>query len=252
MSVVRTLLIGILGTLCILAGCAKKPKQPLPAASGTSATGTVAKADSGDIFNEFYNDSAVAVDKAKKMKIFSLHPSKTPAPAADSPENASGSYTPAFSDNGRYIVQVAAMASRWLADELATELKEKGYPSYVIEVQNPTPELTGTYYRVRIGGFVTRTDALAFGENILVPARFSYWVDRKANEASSPLESQFNSNAPYYGTSTYTPPASPAYSPPPPTHESTIIPGPGTTPGTFDQTPAPSSTGGWQDSSSNW
>ena len=72
-----------------------------------------------------------------------------------------------------------------LADELATEFKEKGYPSYVIEVRNPTPSLTGTYYRVRIGGFSTSVDAKAFAENILVPAHFEYWVDRKANESAA-------------------------------------------------------------------
>jgi hypothetical protein len=250
MSAVRTLLIGILGTLCILAGCAKKPKQPSPAVSVSSTTGQTARTDSGDIFNEFYNDSAV--DKAKTLKTFSLHPSTPPAPGTASPANASGSYTPAFSDNGRYVVQVATMVSRWLADELATELKEKGYPSYVIEVQNPTQNLTGTYYRVRIGGFATRTDAQAFGENILVPARLSYWVDRKSNESSAPLESQLNQNFQSYGTSTYTPPSSPSYAPPPSSYESTIVPGPGATQGTYGQTPAPSSTGGWSDSSSKW
>lgn len=256
MKAFATFLIALIGIPCIMVGCAQKPKLPQQSAAAPPAVTQKAKKDSADIFNEFYNDSAVALDKAKNIKTFSLKTSKAKAKeTASAPmENTPGSYTPGFSDNGRFVVQVATVGSRVLADELATEFKEKGYPSYVLEVQNPTPNLTGTYYRVRIGGFSTSVDAKAFAENILVPAHFEYWVDRKANESAAPLESQLDRSPSPSGTSTSAPQGSsaPVYTPPPATYESTIIPGPGTVPATPVQTSPSSSTGGWHDSSSKW
>jgi hypothetical protein len=258
MKACKTLLTALLGISCIFTGCAKKPKPPMQNAVVPSTTSQTVKKDSGDIFNEFYNDSAVALDKVKNIKTFSLKPSKNPPTAAAAPESTPGLYIPAFSDNGRFVVQIASMGSRVLADELALEFKEKGYPSYVVEVQNPTPALTGTYYRVRIGAFATSVDAKAFSENILVPLHFDYWVDRKTNESSAPLESQLDPGTSYTpwtpSSSTYSPPNPPASPPPrPKTYESTIIPGPGTfPPATSGQTPVPSSTGGWSDSSAKW
>jgi hypothetical protein len=262
----KIVLIALLVISCILVGCEKKPAPPLPVAAPSPAPAVkTAKTDSADIFNEFYTDSVAAVDKARNTKTFSLNPSKVKSPKTTTPANGPGSaYTPDFSDNGRYVVQVASMNSRWLADELATQFKEKGYPAYVIEVQNPRPDLSGAFYRVRIGAFSSSVDAKAFGDNILVPAHFVYWVDRKANESSAPLESQLNQGPAYSGTST-TPSTAPSASTPPPAHaippsssyESTIIPGPGTVPATTGPATAPSSTeksatGGWRDSSGKW
>lgn len=250
MTKAKTILITMLGISFILVGCAQKPKSPTQTAVVPSTTSQAVKTDSADIFNEFYTDSAVALDKVKNIKTFTMKPAKATAKAAaPAPVETSGSYTPSFSDNGRFTVQVASMASRWLADELATQFKEKGYPSYVLAVQNPTPNLTGTYYRVRIGTFTTSVDAKAFAENILVPAHFDYWIDRKSNESSAPLESQLNQSSSSYGT-TYTPPAPPPA--PSPSYESTIVPGPGTIPSTTSGQSTPSSTGGWQDSSAKW
>jgi hypothetical protein len=245
MTAPKTFLIVAIVLSFLMVGCAKKPKQPLQSTVGSSSTSQTA-IDSPDIFNEFYSDSAVTLDKAKNIKTFSLKPAKTAVPATESTPG----YTPAFSVNGRYVIQVASMRSRWLADELATRLKEKGYPSYVLEVENPTEHLTGIYYRVRIGGFSTTVDAKAFAENVLVPAHFDYWVDRKANETSSPLESQRGRNQSFSGTSTYAPSAPPS-SPPPTSYESAITQGSGTVPAASNQ-PEPSSTGGWNDSSLKW
>jgi hypothetical protein len=152
------------------------------------------KSDTGDIFNEFYKDSAVSPQMEKKnTKTFSMKVPESPATE--------------FAENGRWVVQIATMGSRVLADELATEFKEKGYPAYMAEVQNPTPELQGTYYRVRIGAFASRSAAAAFGENVLKPANYDYWVDRKSNDGVG-VESNFGENS-------YSPPP-PVYTPPAP------------------------------------
>jgi hypothetical protein len=56
------------------------------------------------------------------------------------------------------------------------------YPAYTAAVQNPTPSLSGTYYRVRIGGFAGFAAAKAFAEKSLVTNGYQYWVDRKSND----------------------------------------------------------------------
>jgi hypothetical protein len=152
-------------------GCAKKPKQvpqasaAAPAVTEQAAAPAAPKSDTGEVFN---SDS-----KNKKVgRTFSM-----------SAEASAESYMPTFLESGRYVVQIAAGPSSSGAEELANAFRGKGYPAYVAEVQNPTPELSGTYYRVRIGCFDMLADAKAFGENILRPANYDYWVDLKANDA---------------------------------------------------------------------
>jgi hypothetical protein len=202
----RTLLMAM--AVCVLAfsGCVKKPKQiqqaQVPAMPAPAAT---PKVDTGEVFNEYYKDS-----KGKKVgKTFSMNG-----------KNTAESYTPEFSENGSYVVQIAAGPSSTGAEEMARSFKAKGYPAYVAEVQNPTPELSGTYYRVRIGGFSALADAKAFGENILRPANYDYWVDLKSNDAvgtGSGASTGYSS-----GSSTYTP--TPSYTPAPAASEPVYTP----------------------------
>ena len=67
-----------------MVGCAQKHKLPQQSAAAPPAVTQKAKKDSADIFNEFYNDSAVALDKAKNIKTFSLKTSKAAAKGTDS------------------------------------------------------------------------------------------------------------------------------------------------------------------------
>jgi hypothetical protein len=202
----RTLLTAIAVFGLVFSGCGKKPKQAqnqnvqIPTVATTPAADTAVKKDSVDVFNEFYKDSKEQGAKSKKIsKTFSVNTEN------QTPE----SYTPEFSESGRYVVQIAASSSQAAADELTASIKGKGYPAYVTEVQNPTPVLQGTYYRVRIGGFATMADAKSFGENILRPANYDYWVDLKSNEGmSSGNYTAPSSTTPYPSTeATYTPPA---------------------------------------------
>ena len=45
------------------------------------------------------------------------------------------------------------------------------------ENSTSTPDLSGTYYRVRIGYFKGLSVARAFGENNLVPLGYSFWAE---------------------------------------------------------------------------
>ena len=150
-----------------LSGCAPKEEEFVPPPP------PAAKKKAVDIFDEFY------VDDAKKgAPAASAAPAAKTAPAAS--VSASGSYR--FNPDGRYVVQVNSTALQGGAQRMVNKLKNLGYPAYVAEVENPTPELIGLYFRVRIGGFDALSEAKAFAENALSPDGYDYWIDRKAND----------------------------------------------------------------------
>ncbi len=150
-----------------LCGCGKKKQKELEAALAEipKIETMEEKKDSGDIFDEFYEEgSSMAETKVAK--------------ARDDFVGASTEFIP----DGRYVVQVSCVASRRLADKVAEDLQARGWPSYVAEVQNPTPDLMGTYYRIRIGGFNYVTPARQFGEGSLAAAGYEFWVDNRSND----------------------------------------------------------------------
>jgi DedD protein len=81
----------------------------------------------------------------------SAPPPKTPAPA-DKPTDAASKTAPKPTAGGRWDVQVMALKTKEGADKLASDLKTKGYPSFVT---NPARGL----YRVRVGPFAKRGEA---------------------------------------------------------------------------------------------
>ncbi|MDB5105023.1 MAG: Sporulation domain protein [Fibrobacteres bacterium] len=111
--------------------------------------------------------------------------------------NASPAATQAgFSDAGHYVVQVAVFKSKRQAANLVEKLANSGYPAYVAEVENPVPELAGTYHRVRIGKFLHIPDAKAFGENTLKPMGYDFWIDNKKNDGVGGDGSAYSAPAP--------------------------------------------------------
>ena len=116
-----------------------------------------------------------------------------------------------FSEDGRFVVQVAIFKSKRQAAGLVEKLAAAGYPAYVAEVENPVPELAGTYHRVRIGKFLKVTDARAFGDNTLKPMGYDFWVDNKKNDAVGGDGSGYTAPEPSYSAPAR---SEPAYSPP--------------------------------------
>lgn len=159
-------------------GCAKKAHQEDK--EFTQTPSTTQQNQSQDIFDEFYKDeNGSSKDTVAKKETFST---KNASTRAQSNENAKASYLPHFATDGRFVVQISTVRSKRLADNLSETFNSKGYPAYVVEVENPTPSLSGTYYRVRIGAFSGIGYARAFGENILAPSGYEYWIDNKAND----------------------------------------------------------------------
>ncbi|MEN9354878.1 MAG: hypothetical protein RL318_2203 [Fibrobacterota bacterium] len=85
---------------------------------------------------------------------------------------------------GEWVLQVGIHKTEDAAMAMANKLKAKGFPAYVLNVATGGTGLSGSYYRVRIGAFATRDDALRYGENVLKPSGLKdFWADKKSNEA---------------------------------------------------------------------
>jgi hypothetical protein len=172
----KLLITGVLATL-VIGGCVQK--KPQSRKNTTQSTKTVSKPilkDTTDIFDEFYKDEASSSRSAAEKggnETFSTVSSSKRAMSAPSGQ---------FSENGRYILQVSTIKSKNFADKVASKLEAMGFPSYVTEVQDPTPALSGAYYRVRIGGFASISSARSFGETTLKDAGYDFWIDNRSND----------------------------------------------------------------------
>jgi cell division septation protein DedD len=124
---------------------------------------------------------------------------------ADEMETDSKAKLPTFSlgssSTGKYVVQACVYKSPSRANRLKEKLANQGFQAYVADVVDPVPDLTGTYYRVRIGSFATIEEARTFGEEKLRPLQYDFWVDKKAND---------HKGGPGYPSSTSTPSSEPA------------------------------------------
>lgn len=195
MSISRFLALGSIAALLLLASCGKTEKNE---ETKPVEKKEVKKAEKNpDLFDEYYEDEKKADEPAdEKSSTEELSTETTEPVESDSKptesklieevtEDKSGEAEktePDFDPNGRYVAQISCIASEAIAEDVAKKLENSGYPVYVAEVINPTPQLLGTYYRVRVGGFATISAAKYFGENFLLPAGYSYWVDNRSND----------------------------------------------------------------------
>ena len=178
----KILCVCLMVTLACVFGCSKQEKTSAMKKSAEIpdiSKSAPKNSDTADIFKEFYSDDTAQKNPGKKQS--NKFAKAEPKNHTFSPASA-GASAGEFSENGRYVLQVSCVKSRAYAKKMAEGLKEKGYPAYVAEVGNPTPALSGDYYRVRIGGFSAYSSAKAFGENTLSPSGLQYWVDKKAND----------------------------------------------------------------------
>jgi hypothetical protein len=199
----RKLLAGIL-LIVVIMGCAKKKEQSDTEFSRSSKNTFQSQSSTADIFEEFYKEDTETPESS----------TPTSTSKQESQSSTAAMTEPQFSSTGRYVVQVSTVGSRTLADRLVEKLEAKGFPAYVAEVQNPTPELFGTYYRVRIGRFAQISAARDFGNETLKPLGYEFWVDNKSNDnvgiegsgfGETTPTTNFNSGSPYQSYQTYPP-----------------------------------------------
>jgi cell division septation protein DedD len=85
---------------------------------------------------------------------------KTPTPTKKSTQSAA---MPRIDPNGRYTVQIGAFQNQTEANKLVNSLKSSGYPAFIKQLQTPDKK---NWYRVRVGTFSTRPDAVVYGEKL--------------------------------------------------------------------------------------
>ena len=168
--------------LLALVACGRGKKESAQQPPAQTQTFAEQSRTADALFDEFFDNSVQVLSQPT-----------TPAPTEVAPirrepvrrETTTATVAPRevrFSPTGRFVVQVSTIASPTLANDIVRKLERQGFPAYSVTVQNPTTELLGTYYRVRIGGFETTNDARHFGETTLRPLGYDFWVDNKSND----------------------------------------------------------------------
>lgn len=103
-----------------------------------------------------------------------------PVAKADAPPVA-GSVVP--NETGEWVLQVNVHKSEAEAKAQISKLGQVGIPAYAVPVPTGDANLSGNYWRVRVGRFTTRADAQTYGRSVLEPKGLKFWVDRKSNES---------------------------------------------------------------------
>lgn len=156
------------GTAALAAAPATKP-PPAPSASSDAP-----KAPS----------AAAAPKSTPAAPAPAVAPSKAPAPASaasalPAAPTASRLGPPAAAaesaSGGQFVVQVAALADRKEADQVAQKLAAKGYAAFVLE---PTADAKDRFYRVRIGRFADRPTAERTVKQLAQEGPYKPWITR--------------------------------------------------------------------------
>jgi len=84
---------------------------------------------------------------------------KTPA----TQQTADKSAMPKIDPSGRYTVQIGAFQNQTEANKLMNSLKSNGYPALIKQVETPDNK---TWYRVRVGTFSTKSEAVNYGDKL--------------------------------------------------------------------------------------
>ncbi len=84
---------------------------------------------------------------------------KTPA-TEQTPDKST---MPKIDPSGRYTVQIGAFQNQTEANKLMNSLKSNGYPAFLKPVQTPDKK---TWYRVRVGTFSTKSEAVDYGDKL--------------------------------------------------------------------------------------
>jgi len=237
----KLLIVGVAVSALAITGCSKKKENSATKFTQTPVASKPASPEkaneSDDIFNEFYKDdkSSSQKDKLNSGETF------TPSGASSGRTAARSASGAGFTANGRYVVQVSTIRSKALAERNLRKLEDAGYPAYIAEVQNPTPDLSGTYYRLRIGGFSSIAAARDFSEGSLVPSGYDYWIDNKSNDNVGLDAGSFGNSGDSYQNSSYDTPSSSTSSSSEWESGSSVSSTPATSPST-SSTPEPAAT----------
>ncbi len=97
-----------------------------------------------------------------------------PADVAAVPAEETSSYAPTTDEGEGFAIQIASCESVEYAEHLVELYAGRGYEPYITEY-----DLNGQlYYRVRLGGLATLTDAKALKNDLIDRYSVKCWIDR--------------------------------------------------------------------------
>jgi len=145
------------------------------------------KPGSGDVATKPAATAAAAPAKPVAAPVAPLPARATPTiPVKTAPVSVQPTTTPASSvkpgEVGEWVIQVDIYKSEEDAKRGVAKFAAKGIPTYILQAA-ANAGLSGSYWRVRVGRFLSRADAQTYGDQVLKPAGTSFWIDRKSNEA---------------------------------------------------------------------
>ena len=98
-------------------------------------------------------------------------PPQTAQPSPTRIEEPKGQPTPSV--KGYYTIQVMAISDRARAFSIRDNLKNKGYPAYVVTATGPNDKVT---YKVRIGRFATKEEAQKVAQQVKEREKLATWI----------------------------------------------------------------------------
>ncbi len=85
-------------------------------------------------------------------------------------------------ESGDWVLQVNVHRSQADAMAQVAVLAQWKIVAYAIPVPTGDAKLSGNYWRVRVGKFLSRDAAQAYGKSVLERHGLKFWIDRKSNE----------------------------------------------------------------------
>jgi len=102
-------------------------------------------------------------DSESKEETEPLEVSIEKSPLENQGSTPAKSAMPKIDSSGRYTVQIGAFQDPSQANRLLNSMKSKGYPVFIKQMESPDNK---RWYRVRVGTFSTRDDAISYGDKI--------------------------------------------------------------------------------------
>ncbi|MDR2553969.1 MAG: SPOR domain-containing protein [Fibromonadaceae bacterium] len=123
---------------------------------------------------------------AAKKEVAKKDAKPAPAPKQTAKSNPIQCTVPCDTDSeqlssGRYTIQIGVFPGESSARSLVRRMSDNGIRAYYAQVDNPA-QLTGSFYRVRVGFFNGRAEAEGFAKSRLEPIGYAWWVDKRKND----------------------------------------------------------------------
>jgi len=109
------------------------------------------------------NELSKESDSQSKEEAEPLEVSIEKSPLENQGSTPAKSAMPKIDSSGRYTVQIGAFQDQSQANRLLNSMKSKGYPVFIKQMESPDNK---RWYRVRVGTFSTRDDAISYGDKI--------------------------------------------------------------------------------------